>query len=156
MQLTEHLDVNEVTYPRQYGFRKGHSMSDSVLNLVDDVLKAFDNDLMVLSVFVDLRKAFDTVPHHLIFDKLSLLGISDVEMNWFKSYMSNRSQYIDLNGTLSTTKKCDIGVAQGSLLGVLLFKLYINDLPKCLKNSMSILYVDDTTIYVIGCSLKFL
>ena len=156
-QLVEFLNINQVLYPRQYGFRRGHSTSDAVANLIGDVLKSFDDNLMVLSIFVDLRKAFDTVPHRLVWEKLEQIGVRDLELGWFKSYMSDRSQFVDLDGTQSDTQGCsDIGIAQGSLLGVLLFEIFINDLPKCLKHSQSILYADDTTIYVIGRSLKCL
>ena len=153
-QLTLYLENNGILYPKQFGFRKGHSTSDAVVNLIGDTLRAIDNGLMVLSVFIDLQKAFDTVSYQKVWEKLALMGVCDTEMNWIKSYMTGRSQYMDVNGVSLSTKGLSIGVAQGSLLGVLIFQLFINDLPKSLRYSMSILYADDTTIYLVGRSWK--
>ena len=111
---------------------------------------------MLLSVFVDLRKAFDTVCHNVILEKLAAIGIKDCEYQWFVNYMSRRQQFTVVESYSSERKHTNIGVQQGSLLGVLLFQLIINDLPNCLKFSTSILYADDTTIFVYGKSLCFL
>ena len=111
---------------------------------------------MVLSIFIDLKKAFDTVSHKVILNKLELLGIRDVELKWFENYLTNRQQVVHLNGHTSPPKSLHIGVQQGSLLGVILFQLLINDLPTVLKFSTSILYADDTTLFIIGRSLCFL
>ena len=111
---------------------------------------------MVMSVFVDLRKAFDTMPHWLITKKLEALGARDLELNWFKNYIAGRRQFLKLGNQSSECKSTSIGVQQGSLLGVLLFQLMINNLPQCLKFSGSILYAEDTTTYIYDKSLCFL
>ena len=112
--------------------------------------------MMTLAVFIDLKKAFDTVPHLTILKKLECLGIRGMELDWFISYMGNRCQYTVLDSIGSDTKDITVGVQQGSLLGVLLFQLLINDLPSSLKFCSSILYADDTTLYLYGKSLRFL
>ena len=112
--------------------------------------------MMVISLFIDLKKAFDTVSHEIILMKLEHLGVKNVELDWFKSYLCNRTQVVHMAGLTLTPEKVTVGVPQGALLGVLLFQLIINDLPKCLKFCSSILYADDTTIYLVGRSLKYL
>ena len=126
------------------------------MNLVGETLKAFDRDLAILMVFIDLKKAFDLVSHSVILAKLEKLGIRDTELEWFRSYLSNRRQVTDCNGTFSSETKLSIGVQQGSLLGVLLIQLIINDMPSSLKFSSCLLYADDTTLFVIGKTLRFL
>ena len=155
LQTTEHLDECNVIYPKQFGFRKNHSTSDAITTLVVEILGAFNSNLMLLSIFVDLKKAFDTVSHSLIVEKLYCLGIQDITLQWFKSYPGGREQQVMLNDSVSAKAKVRVGIPQGSLLGVLLFQILINDLPKCLKFCSSILYADDTTIYCIGKSVRF-
>ena len=146
--LVKHLNDNAILYPRQFGFRRNHSTSAAIMNLVGDVLKAMDDKMMLLSVFIDLKKAFDMVPHKLVLEKLNKMGINGLELEWFSSYMHLRKQFVVINDKKSALANTTVGVQQGSLLGVLLFQLMINDLPKCLKFSTSILYANDTTIYV--------
>ena len=126
------------------------------MNLVGEVLKALDDKFMVLSIFIDLQKAFDTVPHKIILDKLQCLGLQGRELEWFESYMSKRRQFVSVNGTRSREMRLNVGVQQGSLLGVLLFQLLINDLPSSLKFCTSVLYADDTTLFVMGHSLRYM
>ena len=156
LQTTEHLDECNVIYPRQFGFRKNHSTSDAIINFVGEILGAFNSNLMLLSIFVDLKKAFDTVSHSLIAEKLSCLGIQDITLQWYNSYLCGREQQVMLNDSVSVKAKVKVGVPQGSLLGVLLFQILINDFPNCLKFCSSILSADDTTIYCIGKSICFL
>ena len=126
------------------------------MNLIGDTLKAIDDKMMLLSIFVDLCKAFDTIPHSTILSKLDKLGVKNTELQWFRSYMCNRQQYVNIGSHSLTKKDVTVGVQQGSLLGVLLFQILINDLPSSLKFSTSILYADDTTLYVYGRTLRFL
>ena len=100
------------------------------------------------AVFVDLSKAFDMVIHTLLIDKLSSLGITGIENRWFQSYLNNRTQCVSLNGTISTPNVIRSGVPQGSILGPLLFLLFINDMPKNIVNCSVDMYADDTLIYV--------
>ena len=152
IRFVRHLDSENILYMRQYGFRKGHSTSDAVFNLMGEILSAFNKGHMLLSIFIDLKKAFDTVSHELILSKLEMLGVHDLELQWFTSYLTNQSQFTMMNGVESNMKKANTGVPQGSLLGVVLFQVIINDMYKCLRYSTCILYADDTTIYVIGRS----
>ena len=155
-QTIKYLENNSVLYARQYGFRKFHSTSDAVMNLVGEVLTGFERDNMILGVFIDLRKAFDTVSHSLILEKLSKIGVNDVELKWFESYLSIHRQWLALNHYVSDTVPMTVGVPQGALLGVLLFQLIINDMYQSIRYSTSILYADDTTLLLSGRSLKYL
>ena len=110
---------------------------------------------MVLAIFIDLRKAFDSVSHSMLFRKFEQIGVRDLELSWFKSYINGRKQRVSVGCSLSDPETLNAGVAEGSLLGILLFQLIINDMFHCLKFSTSILYADDTTLIVSGSSLKF-
>ena len=123
---------------------------------MSDILRSFEDQQFVASVFIDLKKAFDSVSHEIILKKLECLGIRGQLYNWFNSYLTNRYQFTEVNGETSSKGKICCGVPQGSLIGVLLFKIQINDMHQCLKFCNSILYADDTTIYVIGRNVKFL
>ena len=98
-RMVEYLDKNNVIFPRQFGFRKGYSTSDAVLNFVGNALKAFDDKMFVLAIFIDLKKAFDMVSHLALLSKLKNLGVTDTELSWFESYVKNRQQYVDIGGT---------------------------------------------------------
>ena len=99
-------------------------------------------------VFLDIRKAFDLINHNILLSKMrSNFGISGNELLWFESYLTNREQQCVVNGILSSVGKLKCGVPQGSILGPLLFLLYINDLPQCLQKTTPGLYADDTEIY---------
>ena len=154
--LSLHLKHENVIYPRQYGFRKDNSTIEAIMNLVGESLLGFDNNQMILSVFFDLKKAFDTVSHKLILLKLEKLGVRGIELEWFRDYLANCRQITHFNGKSSSVKSLHVGVQQGSLLRVLLFKIIINNLPRYLKFSSSILYADDTTLFIVGKSVKFL
>ena len=125
-------------------------------NLIGEALKAFDDRQIVLCVFLDLRKAFDTVSHHKVLTKLHQLGVKNIELKWFTSYLENRKQFVEIDGYTSETRMVETGVPQGSLLAVILFQCFIDSLPCTLRYCQSILYADDTTIFLMGKSLKFL
>ena len=105
-------------------------------------------------VFIDLAKAFDTVDHEILLNKRQIYGVDSMSLNWFKSYLFERKQKCNVNGLVSSERSLVCGVPQGSILGLLLVLVYINDLPSCLQHSTARMYVDDTNITTTGKSIK--
>ena len=155
-RVVAHLENNKILYTRQFGFRKKFSTIDTIHNFTNEVLQAFECGNFMISVFIDLKKAFDSMSHEILVKKLEAIGVGDTELSWFKNYLSSRKQLVVLGRSESQMAGLEVGVAQGSLLGVLMFQIFINDLWKCLKYSTSILYADDTTIFLVGKSIRFL
>ena len=154
--LVQHLNDCNILYHRQFGFRPQHSTTDAVANFVGEVLQSLDTGNMILAIFIDLKKAFDTVNHQLILKKLECLGVEGTALSWFDSYLSGREQFVQIGNSKSKKSKLEVGVAQGSLLGVVLFQLIINDLHKSVKFSTTILYADNTTLLISGKNLRCL
>ena len=130
-----------------YGFRTGHSTELAALHLVNDLTKQMDTGKVPTNIYIDLSKAFDTLDHSILLDKLKYCSIRGVANNLLHSYISNRYQYVDFNGSISSTKVVDTGVPQGSILGPLLFLIYINELPRVSPLFNMVIYADDTTLY---------
>ena len=126
-------------------------LSCALINITENIRKALDDGNIGYGVFVDLQKAFDTVDHHILLAKLSHYGIRGVSNDWFKSYLSNRSQYVSINGYDSGLAAINCGVPQGSVLGPLLFLLYINNLNQAIKFYH---FADDTNLLCLGNSIK--
>ena len=126
-QLYTYLTSNDLLYESQYGFRKHHSTELAALEFTDRIKKEMDAKKIPFSIFLDLSKAFDTLDHSVLLSKLQYYGIRDTALNWFKSYLSNRTQYVDCDGISSLIRVIETGVPQGSILGLLLFISYMNE-----------------------------
>jgi len=133
----------------QFGFRTNFSTADAITEFLDRIYVAIDNKEYFVSVFLDFQKAFDTVDHAILVRKLSRLGFRGPINDWFKSYLTNREQFVSINGIHSQTLDVVRGVPQGSVLGPLLFNLYIGDMHKATTLGV-IHYADDTTVYHSG------
>ena len=153
-RLYAFLEQHDILYPKQFGFRKNNSITMSLLDITERIKETIDRKRFVCSVFIDLRKAFDTVNHSILLHKLENYGIRGTSLNWFKSYLSNRKQYVYINGETSSLLDITCGVPQGSVLGPLLFLIYINDLPNISKIFEIFLFADDTNLYHEANSLE--
>ena len=149
-QLAAHLDLKSFLHPMQFGFRKKHSTESACCYFLEEIKTSLDQGGVVGAVFLDLRKAFDTVNHEVLLHKLKNYEVSINVHNWVKSYLSGRHQCVRVNGTLSPFLASTLGVPQGSILGPLLFCLYINDLPSVCQDVNTIMYADDTVLYTHG------
>ena len=146
-QVYRYLIDNKILTPRHFGFRPNLSTEIALAHFTDTILANMDKGLVTGAVFLDLAKAFDTVDHSLLFEKLASSGLSNDSVNWFKSYLTNRNQLTALASTVSSFKHVPVGVPQGSILGPLLFLIFVNDLPYCINHCEISLYADDTVIY---------
>lgn len=153
-RLNSYLNANNILFEHQYGFQKKKSTVLAVLDLINKITDAFDNSSYSAVVFLDFAKAFDTVNFNILLDKLSHYGITGTPLNWFKSYLTSRRQVVALNGTLSDELTVTCGVPQGSVLGPILFLLYINDLPNSSKILDFFLFADDTSLLYSSKSLN--
>ena len=145
-QLYKFLNENKFLSNCQSGFRSLHSTVTALLKATDDWHLNIDNNLINGVVFLDLKKAFDSVNHLILIEKLRRYGILGKNLEFFISYLTNRKQKCQVNGHISDQKAVCCGVPQGSILGPLLFLVFINDFPNCLKHSTPIQYADDTSL----------
>ena len=137
---------NDLIYPLQFGFRQKYSTVHALISLTENIRKNLDEGNIGCGIFVDLQKAFDTVEHDILLSKLEHYGIRGLANEWFKSYLSNRKQYVSINGYDSNLADVKFGVPQGSVLGPLLFLVYINDLNQALKFCKVHHFADDTNL----------
>ena len=155
-RVIDFLEKSRSIYPLQFGFRKHHSTNDALLNITENIRSSLDKGQFACGIFVDLQKAFDTVDHAILLKKLEHYGIRGIGNSWFKSYLTNRSQYVSISGFDSRLNHILHGVPQGSVLGPLLFLLYINDLHNAIKYCMVHHFADDTNLLIYDKSLKSL
>ena len=146
-RLNQFLHDNNILSSVQHGFIKLKSTTSATLNLTDHMLNSFDHNLFSVGVFLDLSKAFDCVNHDILIHKLEHIGIRQTSLNLIKSYLSNRKQFVHFNNTNSSFKILTHSVPQGSILGPLLFNIYINDIKNSVNKLKLVLYADDSCFY---------
>ena len=151
-QLYDYLITNGLLFESQYGFRKQHSTELAALELTDRIRREMDQNRIPFSVFLDLSKAFDTLNHHILLSKLKYYGIRSTALQWFKSYLTERQQFVEYQNVCSSTRELETGVPQGSVFGPLLFLIYVNDIHTVSNKLNFILYADDTTLTSPLCS----
>ncbi len=146
-RLEAYIKFNGILENNQFGFRCKHSTHMAILDMYDKISESIDKHEVSIGIFIDLSKAFDTINHKILIDKLEHYGIRGVPLHWFRDYLSNRKQYVYYNNTASTLRAITCGVPQGSILGPLLFVLYMNDVMNCSKLLHFILFADDTNLF---------
>ena len=139
------MDENNILFENQFGFRKQNSTVHALIQITEQITSLIENGKYGCGIFIDLRKAFDTVNHAILLRKMEHYGIRGMALQWFKSY---------LNGHASALKEISCGIPEGSVLGPLLFLIYINDLPNILEILKFYLFADDTNIYYVHDNLK--
>ena len=133
-------------YQHQYGFCSGHSTEMAVLETIDRISIEMDKYKTPLNIYLDLSKAFDTINHNILLEKLNYYGVSGMANNLIKSYLTSRKQYVDFQEAKSALLDIKTGIPQGSILGPLLFIIYINDISSVSSLFVPITYADDTTL----------
>ena len=153
-QMNEFLDSNKIISSTQHGFRANHSTETALITLTDNIIQNLENKKIVLTIFLDFKRAFETIDRKILLDKLKKYNFSDETIKWFKSFFCNRKQVVKINGLYSDKVEVCLGVPQGSKIANVLFILYINDLVLHLKNCSIIMYADDTSISVTANTQK--
>ena len=151
--MNSFLNKHDILSSDQYEFRCKRSTIDAITKFASDVLLSQDRKDYYLSVNLDLSKAFDTINHDILFKKLHHYGVRGKALEWLRSYLDQRQQYVSYMGQHSDTLGVSYGITQGSVLGLLLFILYTNDLSKSLLHCKTVLFADDTTVYFQSSSL---
>lgn len=149
-QLEQYMEEHNLFSKYQSGFRKKFSCETTV-NFVINKWKGTGEKKKIMAMFLDFKRAFETIDRDILIEKLYMYGIQDKELEWFKSYLTQRTQRTRVNNITSDYLEIEYGVPQGAILGALLFIIYINDMPKVLEKCEIVLYADDTMIYAEGC-----
>ena len=153
-RLSTFLKDQKILYKHQFGFREKHSTYMALLVLMDKIINAIEANKFTIGIFLDFSKAFDTVNHEILLRKLDIYGIRGVANDWVRSYLNNRKQFVTVNGVKSKTMSIECGVPQGSILGPLLFLVYINDLATISNNMEMIMFADDSNFFATGKNIE--
>ena len=153
-RLLKFINDKDSLYKYQFGFQKGRSTHMALIILIDKISEALENGDCVIVIFLAFSTVFDTVDHIILLQKLYLYGKQDVTLSWFENHLSNRKQYVSYTGNKSKTEKINFVVPQGSIIGPLLFLIYINDLSTVSGACMSILFADNANMFFTGKNLQ--
>lgn len=153
-QLISYITKHKLLFEYQSGFREKHSCETAINDVLYEWKDALNGSKSVIAVFLDFQRAFETIDPKLLISKLNKFGITDVEIEWFRSYLSDRRQVVKIGNVISNELNNRLGVPQGSILGPLVFICYINDLEKCLKYCQLKMFADDTLIYIISDNIS--
>ena len=153
--MLDFLKKHKILYKLQFGFRENHSTSLALIEALNEIYSKLDEGKFVLGFFLDLKKAFDTIDHKILLSKLEHYGLRGVASNWLRSCLSNRKQFTFVNGCNSHLGTINTGVPQGSVLGPILFTLYVNDMANA-SQLQPRLSADDTNIFASGSDIDAL
>ncbi|XP_077994315.1 uncharacterized protein LOC144448040 [Glandiceps talaboti] len=146
-QFINYLETKHILLDTQFGFRKKYNTKLALADLVSDISEQLDNGFITFGIFIDLKKAFDTINHDILIHKLEHYGIRGIPLHWFKNYLTNRQQYVTIDNVSSPYKHIQCGVPQGSILGPILFLIYINDIANSTNSFQFRLFADDTNLF---------
>ena len=155
-RMISYLEAKNILYKKQFGFRQKSSTVHSLICLTEKVRDALDKGDLASGIFIDLQKAFDTVDHEILLDKLKNYGFRGLSNDWLRSYLTGRRQFVQVASESSSKAEVKHGVPQGSVLGPLLFLIYINDLPKSLRYGLPFIFADDTALIYVERNPKAL
>ena len=153
-KIYEYLEFNNLLHSSQFGFRKSRSCELALNSMVEEWRTSLDSKKEVISMFLDLSKAFDTVDHQLLIHKLKFYNFKSPLIKLIENYLTNRTMRVKINNTMSKKKSVNVGISQGSSMGPLLFIMYTNDISLLKLNSKSWLFADDTTIALDGINMN--
>ena len=153
-RLLDFLNKYNILHDSQFGFRKNHNTISAIIVLIEKILNGFNNNDCTLGIFIDYKKAFDTINHQILLNKLNRYGIRGIAQKWIASYLHERQQYVCFNNYNSEFQFVTCGVPQGSILGPLLFILYLNDMTSVSNVLIPIIYADDSNLFLQGKDLS--
>ena len=153
-RLSNFIDINNPIYLLRFGFRPKYSTTNALINLTESIRQTLDEGSFGCGIFVDLQKTFDTADHKILLHKLEYYGIRGVCNNWFKSFLSNRKQFVSVNGYNSDLIPVDSGVPEGFVLGQVLFLIYMNNLYKTIQYCKVHHFANDTNLFHTSKSVK--